>query len=389
MAKNSFVFFYETVQEPWKAAKRWKEKNGGAVVGWLPADVPEELIMAAGALPVAVWGSWGTVTLADAHLQVWACSFARSTLELALRGELSFLDGVIIPQTCDTTRTLYGIWRHCFPGLWVQAYLLPRQVERASAAAYLRAELNRLAAALERLTGTEITVERLSAAWELNARCRRLLGLVYDWHAAHPESFSSEDLYVLLRAAGLLPKEELAAALEGLVRELGIGEASPQAEPAAAAESPGKQRVFLSGSLAAPAGIFALLEQAGLTVVGDDLQDGYRYLCLEEPKGEDPWQKLVERQLSLPPTGYLNPVGIDRRRYLLESVRRRGAKGVIFLHLRFCEPENYDYYDLNTALCREGVPSLRLETDFQGSSLGQISTRLEAFAEMLGGGVDA
>jgi benzoyl-CoA reductase/2-hydroxyglutaryl-CoA dehydratase subunit BcrC/BadD/HgdB len=35
------------------------------------------------------------------------------------------------------------------------------------------------------------------------------------------------------------------------------------------------------------------------------------------------------------------------------------------------------------------VPTLRLETDFQGTALGQISTRLQAFAEMLGGGVDA
>lgn len=388
VADDSFAFFSQTVQDPWKAAKEWKEKTGGAVIGWLPADVPEELIMAAGALPVAIVGSGGTINLADAHLQVWACSFARSGLELALRGDLSFLDGVVIPQTCDTTRTLYGIWRHCFPGRWVEVYLLPRQVERPSAAAYLREELLRLKAALEKLTGREITPTGLAQAWELNASCRRLLGRLYDWHAAHPEAFSSEELYTIIRAATLLPKEDLLPRLQGLVAALGVTEVS-RAELAAAGMGRGKQRVFLSGSLAAPADIFSLFEEAGLTVVGDDLHLGYRYLFPAEPAGEDPLGWIIARQLHLPPTGYLNPVGVDRRHYLLEALKRRGAKGLVFLHLRFCEPENYDYYDLNQALAQAGVPALRLETDFQGTSLGQIATRLEAFAEMLGGGIDA
>jgi len=59
--------------------------------------------------------------------------------------------------------------------------------------------------------------------------------------------------------------------------------------------------------------------------------------------------------------------------------------GLIFLHLKFCEPENYDYNDMREGLNSAGIPNLRLETEFTNPSLGQIRTRLEAFIEMIGG----
>ncbi|MGB9887892.1 MAG: 2-hydroxyacyl-CoA dehydratase subunit D [Moorellales bacterium] len=383
-ASSTLSSFHQTVRHPWEAAKKWKEKTGGAVVGWLPADVPEEMVMAAGALPVAVIGSEATVSLADAHLPVWACSFARTSLELDLRGELDFLDGLILPYTCDTLRLLAGIWGHLRPKLLVHPYLLAHQ-ERPSAAEFVRSELGRLKTALERLTGQEITPERLAAAIELGGRCRKLLARLYDYHRRFPERLTNSDLFALLRAATLLPKEELLAGLLSLSRELGLEEeAPPEAGPPAANR---RHRVFLSGSLAPPA-VFGLLEQAGLVVVGDDLHHGERYLY-PVPQGSDPFERLVLRQLSLPPTGYYSPPQANRPGYLVEKARRLEAHGVIFLHLRFCEPENYDYYQLHQTLERDGLPSLRLETDFQGSAPGQIRTRLEAFAEMLGGGYDA
>jgi benzoyl-CoA reductase/2-hydroxyglutaryl-CoA dehydratase subunit BcrC/BadD/HgdB len=339
------------------------------------------MIMAAGALPVAVVGSEATVSRADAHLPVWACSFARSSLELGLRGELDFLDGLILPYTCDTLRLLAGIWGHLRPKLLVHPYLLAHQARRASARQFVRVELLRLKSALENLTGREITPESLAAAIELNGRCRELLARLYDWHRRYPERLSTPELFAVLRAATLLPKEELLAGLLALARELGLEEeAPPEAGPKAAAN--GRHRVFLSGSLAPPA-LFNLLEEAGLVVVGDDLHHGERYLY-PVPQGPDPLERLAVRQLTLPPTGYSSPPGANRPGYLRERVHRLKAQGVIFLHLRFCEPENYDYYQLYQALEREGIPSLRVETDFQGSSLGQIKTRLEAWAEILG-----
>jgi benzoyl-CoA reductase/2-hydroxyglutaryl-CoA dehydratase subunit BcrC/BadD/HgdB len=380
-AARNLEFFRATVRHPWEAAKKWKEKTGGAAIGWLPADVPEELVMAAGALPVGVIGSEATVRLADAHLPVWACSFARTSLELDLRGELGFLDGLILPYTCDTLRLLAGIWGHLRPELRVHPYLLAHQ-HRPSAAEFVRTEMERLKRALQRLTGQEITPERLAAAAELVERTRNLLARLYAYHRRFPERLTNSDLFALLRAATLLPKEELLEGLLRLVRELGLEEE----EEGARTGLPGPEglyRVILSGSLAPPV-VFGILEQAGLVVVGDDLHHGQRYLY-PLPPGSDPFERLVLRQLALPPTGYHSPPQANRPGYLVQRARELQAQGVIFLHLRFCEPENYDYYQLSQALERENIPCLRLETDLQASAIGQIRTRLEAFAEMLGG----
>ena len=45
------------------------------MIGFLLTDVPEELIHAAGFLPYGITGGHSRLSLADVHLQTWACSF--------------------------------------------------------------------------------------------------------------------------------------------------------------------------------------------------------------------------------------------------------------------------------------------------------------------------
>ncbi len=49
--------FLEVVQAPWEKAVEWKNLNKGKVIGHLLPDVPEEILHAAGALPVAIEGA--------------------------------------------------------------------------------------------------------------------------------------------------------------------------------------------------------------------------------------------------------------------------------------------------------------------------------------------
>ncbi len=62
--------------------------SGQKVIGWVCTYVPEELLHAAGALPVRISGYAGETDLQDgtAYFYVNNCSFARSCLQLALRG---------------------------------------------------------------------------------------------------------------------------------------------------------------------------------------------------------------------------------------------------------------------------------------------------------------
>jgi len=73
------------------------KERGDRIFGWLCTYTPEEIIHAAGILPVRIVGYSQETELDDgtAYLYVNTCSFSRSCFQLAIRGEYDFLDGVV------------------------------------------------------------------------------------------------------------------------------------------------------------------------------------------------------------------------------------------------------------------------------------------------------
>jgi len=71
---------------------------------------------------------------------------------------------------------------------------------------------------------------------------------------------------------------------------------------------------------------------------------------------------------------------------LLDLVRCNRADGVLYLHLKFSESQDYDLPDLKREIHREGIPMYVLDTEYQTTHLAQTKTRIQAFAESLRGG---
>ena len=76
------------------------------------------------------------------------------------------------------------------------------------------------------------------------------------------------------------------------------------------------------------------------------------------------------------------------------DIRERGSlaageggrpRGIVYHTMRFCDYYSFEYAEMKN---REDVPLLKIETDTTPLSAGQIKTRIEAFAEMTGGGSD-
>ena len=65
------------------------KRQGKKVFGWLCTYVPEEIIHAAGILPIRITGYAQETELDDgnAYLYINNCSFSRSCLQMGLRGE--------------------------------------------------------------------------------------------------------------------------------------------------------------------------------------------------------------------------------------------------------------------------------------------------------------
>lgn len=79
------------------------------IIGSTLADVPEELIHAAGLHPFLILGTNNPIRHSAALLPDNSCSLARSNLELVVGYQGAFFDGFILSQVCDTTQHLCDI----------------------------------------------------------------------------------------------------------------------------------------------------------------------------------------------------------------------------------------------------------------------------------------
>ena len=69
----------------------WPDRYPGhRAMGYFCTYVPEEIIHAAGFVPVRIRSGDQTPSRADAHLQSYTSALCRSALDQALRGHLSF-----------------------------------------------------------------------------------------------------------------------------------------------------------------------------------------------------------------------------------------------------------------------------------------------------------
>lgn len=179
--------------------------------------------------------------------------------------------------------------------------------------------------------------------------------------------------------------------------------------------------VLAIGASLADVAWLEILEKGGLKVVGDDLCSGSRYFVSlpDPPEQERPDHnpgdgsagcgmtgetqsgsaappRGKDRQASLADLGrqYINRVpcptkfpAMDRRRefwqWLYQHCR---PAGVVYFQNIYCEPHGFDLPHLKAWWAEKGLPLLRLDVE-PGRPPGEAElTRVQAFAEMLGGG---
>ncbi len=372
----------DVVRNPLKLIAHWKERSGGKVVGCLacmPPFVPEELVHAAGMLPVGLWGAEIPVRLADAKLQSFACSVARTSLEMGLKEAISVCDGFMFPSTCDAFQNLSEVWKAttekpCFKVTY------PKRTNGEAARGYLQKEFELLQAELARFSGAPVGERELRKSIEIYNENRRLMRELDRLRAGRPDFLSTRQMTDVVMASSFLPREEHSRLVRSLL-EAASEPARPRGEPGEGGKEP--VRIFLTGVMARPIAIPTALEELGVWVVGDDLGLGSLYYSTEIPGGAASHVDLAEGYLRYPPCSTLHPSPPARARTLISRVRETKAEGVLILVTKFCEPELFDHPQLREDLKEAGIPSVLLETELSMTAPGALRTRVEALVETL------
>lgn len=362
------------VERPYEAALEWKTQ-GGKVIGCLPMYVPEEMVHAAGMLPLTLLGKDEPITVADSYLQPYVCAPVRSNFDMALKGELDFLDGVIFPDICDPLICISDVWRKHKPGFFYHALMIPATANSPSSKRFLVQQFQQLRTALEKFSGRALSDQSLQQSISIYNRNRSLLQRLYALRRAHPEAFSARDIATVVLASMLIPRERHTQLLEQLLK----------LREKAGTEESGKVKLLVSGNLCEDPHmeLLEMVAQVGGAVVDDDLYVGSRYFSPLVNEKAPPLEALAERHLDGIPCPTKHSVPQDWPDYLIDMVKKSGAQGVVILIAKYCDPHLLYYPYLKDRLTEAGIPLLLLETEQGKIPLGPFRTRLQAFVETL------
>ncbi|HEY7519925.1 MAG TPA: 2-hydroxyacyl-CoA dehydratase [Methylomirabilota bacterium] len=358
---------------------RWKERHpGGRAIASYPVWAPNEVIHAAGMLPLSLLGGGTSVELthADARFQSFVCSIAKSTLELGFQGRVAGVDGVVFSNICDVARNLGSIYKRNFPDTFVEYLHLPQNSTSSSVVPYLASELRRLAAGFEAAFGLKVTEPSLAEAIEAYDAFRARVRALYALRIAEPQKVSTTELYTILRAATLMPVAEATAALDQLLAGLAARQARPR----------DRLRVVVEGAFCEqpPPGLLEVLEEAGCYVVEDDLLLGWRWFITDVGGEGDPFERLASAYVNRAvPSSTRHESREHRSAGLIEKVRRARADAVVFMPAKFCEPALFDYVLMKQGLERAGIPHMLVEFEEKMWTFERTRNEIETFVESM------
>ena len=351
------------------------KNSGKKIFGWLCTYVPEEIMHAAGILSVRITGYSQETELDDgnAYLYVNNCSFSRSCLQLGLRGEYEFLDGVVGGSTCDGARRLFDLWRNYIGTPFYHVLTVPRKYTKKAHTLYHH-EVVQFTRHLEDFLGVKISNEALRESINLYNESRNLLRRLYELRKLENPPITGAETMEVLDASFRMPKEIFNEWLKLLLDEIAESGSSYS----------GRARLMLVGSvLTNPEFIKSIEDQGGL-VVTDELCTSTRYwgdLVVLEESGS-PLEAIARRYLNNFPCARMFPSD-ERFNRIIDYALDFKVDGVISQIIRYCVPYAHDIPLLTRRLKEHGIPTLALDVEYGTSGSGQIQTRVQAFLEML------
>lgn len=362
----------EDAANPGAAVRRELDRTGKKAVGCMLEFCPEELICAAGMLPVGLWGGAVELSLVKQYFPPFFCAPVQQTLELALQGAYDgLLSAVMVPILCDTLKSAGQNWRVAVPHIPMIPVTYPQNRHLPSGQAFLRRELEDAMAKLERIAGRGISPQALDSAIALYNRYREAMGEFSAQAARHADVITPAGRHSVFQAGFYRDKWdylETVRELTALLKQL------PPAE--------GRHPVALTGIALSTPRILEAMERSGLTVAGDTLAQEYGQTAFPVPDGGDGLTRLAAWWSQMRHSSLAVDLEQERADHLIRLVQAGRAQGIIIAAPAFCDPEEYDYPILHSALEAAGVPHIRLELN-DSAAAEQAAARLQAFAELL------
>lgn len=356
---------------------------GRTVFGSFCVFVPEELVLAVDGILVGLCaGAEFAPEEAEKLLPRNTCALIKGAFGFAIAKVCPYLaaaDVVVGENTCDGKKKSYEIFRDLVNDLYVMD--LP-QVKSEAGRELLRQEYKRFASRIEEVSGRSIKVDALKKAIETVNAKRSAMHRLSKLRAGDPAPISGLDALLANQVFFYDDPERFTKSVNTICDELESRVA--KGEGVAAKGTP---RILVSGCpMAVPNWkIPAIVENSGAVIVGEEScvgERGTQYLTSSEGASVDALiDNIVDRYFKIDCAVFTpNP---SRLEHIKNMVRDYKADGVIHYSIQFCGPYQIESGPVERALEQDGVPVLRVDTDYSQEDVEQIRTRVEAFVERL------
>lgn len=369
--------FKECSEHPYRVISAYKQE-GKKVIGVLPYFAPVELVVAAGMVPMGIWGSnKKTIAMAKEYCATFYCTIAQLALEMLLDGTLDQLDGIITPTICDTLRPMSQNFRVAMEGKLPCIFLAhPQNRKPAFGLQFTVDQYMHVKSELEKISGNTITDEALRDAIKVMNRSRKARREFVKLAGQHPEAISAVERSAVLRSAWFMEPAVHAAKLEELNAELAKLPAS---------NWKGK-KIVTSGIICDNPKLLQIFDDNNIAIAADDVAQETRAFRVDASEEGDPMMALAQQFADQDYDVLLYDEYSNKNRradFVVQLVKESGAQGLVLFMQQFCDPEEMEYPYLKKALDDAGIPHVKLGVDQQMRDFGQASTAIQAFADVL------
>lgn len=356
-------------------------ENGGHVVGMFCSYTPLELFDAAGIACVGLCGT-SNEPIADAEkvLPKNLCPLIKSSYGFAYTQKCPytyFCDFIVGETTCDGKKKMFELLNDI-----KETYVLhlPQSQKRDYAKEIWYQEVKLLKEYIEKKYDIEITDEKLREAARKRNELRKTQLELYSMQGAVPPAMKASELMSSL-AQGVFNfgvEAQHASHKAKLESAKAAYEAGERPVPESA------KRILLTGCPST-----GVIQKVGVTIENN----GGVIVCLDDCGGERTQKMMVDENaddiLRAISDRYLeihcsvmttNEGRIENTKAMCEKYK---VDGVVEMVLQACHTFNVEANYMQKMCEEEGIPYMKLETDYSTTDSGQIETRLAAFIEML------
>lgn len=336
-------------------------------LGWFCSYTPLELICAANLVPVRLIGHSDAIENAE-YMHTTICQYVRSCLDMALMGNYDRIKGVIFVNSCDAMRRLHDAWRRYTHSPFTFILDLPKGWKEADCR-YLTGQFRNLRNALGKYFQIEITDEDVKKAIDLLNTSRSLYHKLNAMRTANTPLVSGKQMSQLAAMFFSKHPESWNKIAQGWLQTQ-------------QADSLYKARVLLSGSPIHNPDLVGFIEDCGVRVISEDLCTGSRFFDVVVEDTGDVMYDLSRAYLHKTPCARMMMLD-ERVAQVIGMAKKFDVVGVILHCLKFCDTYIYDVPEFKKRLMQAGLKVLLIEGDCTLGSIGQLKTRVEAFAEIL------